>query len=281
MLGLFQQWQTQTLEQRDEEQDQSVQSTIRIPNQPRLSLQTYLHQLIQGLNIAVPQTLPYKVLQVFNQKLLTQLLSHYEQLAATESTKESQNIALQLYFDLKFLERVFGVNREDRVLYENFHTLQRKLRDCIDPFDFELFAEHITTHVAKSTARLHGELGVLTSPPVATTASSAAAASALSHEVDPNVLCLSSSGSTSLWFPLLPIVMPQATTATGAVHAERQALTTESEKVSLLLCSGTDASLFWSLKCIHYVLLGYYRQLSIAYRELKIYLIISKNAHLI
>lgn len=241
----MQQWQTQTLEQRDEEHDQSVQSTIRIPNQPRLSLQTYLHEFIQGLNIAVPQTLPPKVLQAFNQKLLTQLLSHYEQLAALESTKESQNIALQLYFDLKFLERVFGVNREDRVLYENFHTLQRKLRDCIDPFDFELFAEHITTHVARSTARLHGELGVLTSPPVATTASSAAAASALSHEVDPNVLCLSSSGSTSLWFPLLPIVMPQSTTAAGAVHTERQVLPTESEKVSLLLCDGSNASLFY------------------------------------
>lgn len=246
---LLQQWQTQTLEQRDEEHDQSVQSTIRIPNQPRLSLQTYLHQLIQGLNIAVPQTLPSKVLQAFNQKLLTQLLSHYEQLAAMESTKQSQNIALQLYFDLKFLERVFGVNREDRVLYESFHTLQRKLRDCIDPFDFELFAEHITTHVTRSTARLHGELGVLTSPPVAPVGNptaAATAASALSHEVDPNVLCLSSSGSTSLWFPLLPIVMPQAGATVTNVQAERQSLAADSEKVSFQL----NHSLFLFLKSV-------------------------------
>ncbi|KAH8419079.1 hypothetical protein KR222_004248 [Zaprionus bogoriensis] len=229
-------WQTQTLEQRDEEHDENVQSTIRIPSQPRISLQAYLHQLIQALNVAVPQTLPSRVLQAFNQKLLAQLLSHYEQLAATEHTKSSQNIALQLYFDLKFLERVFNVNREDRELYEHFHTLQRKLRDCIDPFDFELFAEHITTHVARSTARLHGELGVLTSPPAAPQSSAttaAAAAAATAHEADPNVLCLSSTGSTSLWFPLLPIVMPQAATpAAGAVPAERQNPVADMEKVS-------------------------------------------------
>ncbi|XP_034486985.1 conserved oligomeric Golgi complex subunit 1 [Drosophila innubila] len=224
VLRDFPLWQTQTLEQRDEEHDQNVQSTIRIPNQPRLSLQTYLHQLIESLNIAVPQTLPSKVLQSFNQKLLTQLLSHYEELAASECTKTSQNIALQLYFDLKFLERVFGVSREERSLYEHFHALQRTLRDCIDPFDFELFAEHITTHVSRSAARLHGELGVLTPPPVTSQGNT----TALSHEADPNVLCLSSTGSTSLWFPLLPIVMPQ--TSAGVGHSERKSLVAEPEK---------------------------------------------------
>ncbi|XP_032596294.1 conserved oligomeric Golgi complex subunit 1 isoform X2 [Drosophila grimshawi] len=228
VLRDFALWHTQILEQRDEEHDQNVQSTIRIPSQPRLSLQTYLHQLIEALNIAVPQTLPPKVLQAFNQKLLTQILCHYEQLAASECTKSSQNIALQLYFDLKFLERVFGVNSEDRAMYEQFHTLQRNLRDCIDPFDFELFAEHIRTHVSRSTARLHSEFGVLTPPPMIVpqgdAATAAAGGSALSHEADPNVLCLSSSGSTSLWFPLLPIVMPQAATTTTSADCKNLAL---------------------------------------------------------
>ncbi|XP_016995850.3 conserved oligomeric Golgi complex subunit 1 isoform X1 [Drosophila takahashii] len=206
VLSDFALWQTLTLEQRDEDQEQSVQSTIRIPSQPRLSLQTYLHQLIQALNLAVPQTLPPKVLQAFIQRLLEKLLIHYEGLAQSECTKSTQNIALQLYFDLKFLERVFAVTREERALYDQIHAQQSQLRDCIDPFDFELFAEHITAHVARASSRLQGELGVLTP---ATTAPSQAATS-LAHEADPNVLCLSSSGSTSLWFPLLPIVMPQA-----------------------------------------------------------------------
>ncbi|EDW59822.1 conserved oligomeric Golgi complex subunit 1 [Drosophila virilis] len=227
VLRDFALWQTQTLEQRDEEHDQNVQSTIRIPSQPRLSLQTYLHGLIQALNDAVPQTLPPKVLHAFNQQLLTQLLAHYEQLAAAEGTRCSQNIALQLYFDLKFLESVFGVTREERSLYEQFHALQRSLRDCIDPFDFELFAEHITVQVSRSTTRLHGELGVLTPSQDNT---QAASGSALSHEADPNVLCLSSTGSTSLWFPLLPIVMPQAAAATAAVQAERKSLASAPDK---------------------------------------------------
>ncbi|KAH8418117.1 hypothetical protein KR009_009899 [Drosophila setifemur] len=230
VLSDFALWQTLTLEQRDEEQEQSVQSTIRIPSQPRLSLQTYLHQLIQALNQAVPQTLPTKVLHAFNQRLLGQLLSHYERLAAAECTKASQNIALQLYFDLKFLERVFAITREERALYEQIHMQQNLLRDCIDPFDFELFAEHIATHVARASARLQGEFGVLT-PATTALSQGAVAASSLAHESDPNVLCLSSSGSTSLWFPLLPIVMPQATG--GSAIMEEKSLSSEPvEKVT-------------------------------------------------
>ncbi|EDV41971.1 uncharacterized protein Dana_GF17740 [Drosophila ananassae] len=207
VLTDFALWQSLTLEQRDEEQEQSVQSTIRIPSQPRFSLQMYLHQLIQALNEAVPQTLPPKVLQAFNQRLLGQLLTHYEGLARADCTKSSQNIALQLFFDLKFLERVFAITREERALYDRIHEQQNQLRDCIDPFDFELFAEHITSHVSRATSRLQGELGVLTP---AASSQGASGNSSLAHESDPNVLCLSSSGATSLWFPLLPIVMPQA-----------------------------------------------------------------------
>ncbi|KAH8306088.1 hypothetical protein KR018_001231 [Drosophila ironensis] len=221
VLRDFALWQTLTLEQRDEDQEQSVQSTIRIPSQPRLSLQTYLHQLIHALNEAVPQTLPPKVLNAFNQRLLGQLLHIYEELTAAEGTKASQNIALQLYFDLKFLERVFAITREERALYERIHSLQDQLRDCIDPFDFELFTEHIASQVARASARLQGELGVLTPAPPASSQGTAAASS-LAHESDPNVLCLSSSGSTSLWFPLLPIVMPQA--AGGAQEGKSLAL---------------------------------------------------------
>ncbi|XP_017041146.1 conserved oligomeric Golgi complex subunit 1 [Drosophila ficusphila] len=237
VLSDFALWQTLTLEQRDEDQEQSVQSTIRIPSQPRLSLQTYLHQLIQALNQAVPQTLPPKVLQAFIQRLLGKLLSHYQGLARAECTKSSQNIALQLYFDLKFLERVFAVTREERNLYEQIHSQQNELRDCIDPFDFELFAEHITAHVARASSRLQGELGVLT-PSTAAPTQGATAASTLAHEADPNVLCLSSSGSTSLWFPLLPIVMPQAAGRTTGIErkapvqetAEKMATTTPTRK---------------------------------------------------
>ncbi|XP_037723464.1 conserved oligomeric Golgi complex subunit 1 isoform X2 [Drosophila subpulchrella] len=224
VLSDFALWQTLTLEQRDEDQEQSVQSTIRIPSQPRLSLQTYLHQLIQALNEAVPQTLPPKVLQAFIQRLLGKLLSHYDGLAQAECTKSTQNIALQLYFDLKFLERVFGVTREERAIFDQIHAQQNKLRDCIDPFDFELFAEHITAHVTRAAGRLQGELGVLT-PSTAALSQGTTAATSLAHEADPNVLCLSSSGSTSLWFPLLPIVMPQATGRVTGI--ERKSVTQE------------------------------------------------------
>ncbi|EDW80496.1 uncharacterized protein Dwil_GK11565 [Drosophila willistoni] len=236
VLRDFPLWQSQTLEQRDEDDPaERVQSTIRIPIQPRLSLQTYLHDLIHSLNQAVPQTLPPKVLQAFNQKLLSELLSHYESLSTSDCAKSSQNISLQLYFDLKFLERLFGITREERSLYDRFHSLQLSLKDCIDPFDFELFAEHISTHVARSSNRLHGEFGVLTPNSVQNQKNSIISpsnSSSLAHEADPNVLCLSSSGSTSLWFPLLPIVVPPQGLTAPTMAAERKTELMESEKTT-------------------------------------------------
>ncbi|XP_067633400.1 conserved oligomeric Golgi complex subunit 1 [Eurosta solidaginis] len=218
ILEEFANWETVKLEQKDEE-EATIHSTLRIPNQPRISLQTYLFTLIGVLNTIVPQTLPSKVLHYFNLELLTQILQHYQHLT-NDKQSINQNIALQLYFDLKFLQCIFGIAREERVLNEQFASLQNSLKEIIDPFDFELFAEHMTTNVKRCVKRFNCEFGVLT-PPLSAHMTTVTPVMSV-HEKDPNVLSLSSSGSTSLWFPLLPIISTASTS-----NAERKSNTVQ------------------------------------------------------
>lgn len=180
-----------------------VQSTFRVPTQPRISLQSYLHLLITSLKSIVPETLPAKVLNSLNQKLLEQLIHHYQGLLQSESASNQtigQNVALQLYFDLKFLQNSFDNNREQK---ERFSHLQTAYKEFIDPFDFELFSPQLMANIKKAVARFSCLLGLLT--PMAVQ-SGGQASGVVIQEKDPNVLSLCSSGATSLWFPLLPVV---------------------------------------------------------------------------
>lgn len=202
LFSLFlkqQNWETITLDQKDE-QDNPVHPTFRIPCQPRISLQSYLFHVIRSLNCSIPQTLPPQVLENLNKQLLTELLGHYETL-----TSSTQNVALQLYFDLKFLQTIFAVTRDDRKICEQFQALINKLKESIDPFDFELFAEHLSNNIKRSVSKLNCELGVLTQHNDVS-ANSTVTTVSVANERDPNVLSLSSNGSTAIWFPLLPII---------------------------------------------------------------------------
>lgn len=182
-----------------------VQSTFRVPTQPRISLQSYLQMLIKKLKEIIPETLPFKVLDTFNQQLLDKLLNYYKHLLSAH-TNLAQNVALQLYFDIKFLQNSFNITREQK---DQFTTLQNAYKEFIDPIDFELFSSQLITNVKRSVMRSNCLLGVLTplNMQISQTGQQI-------QEKDPNVLSLCSSGSTTLWFPLLPIVTAPTETTT-------------------------------------------------------------------
>ncbi|XP_055856916.1 conserved oligomeric Golgi complex subunit 1 isoform X2 [Episyrphus balteatus] len=225
ILEDFANWETVTIEQKDE-QDNPVQSTFRIPSQPRISLQQYLFSVTNALNLYIPQTLPQKVLHVFNSLLTQRLLEHYKSLVEDDKfTASSQNTALQLYYDVKFLQSVF-TSRDDRSIVDEFNSITNLLKDFIDPFDFELFSEHISMNVKKSVTKMHCQLGVIIPHLLQNTSS------IVQQEKDPNVLTLSSNGSTSIWFPLLPIITPGSTgnTVSGGNKSSTTPMHTEAEK---------------------------------------------------
>lgn len=178
------------------------------------------------LNDTVPQTIPVGVLDLFNDKLLQNLYEHYctfQQNGSEAKLFALQNMSLQIYFDITFLQSTFRLSRERK---EQFNSLRNQCRDNIDPFDFELWSSHLLNNAKNVVNRYISLFGLLT--PLANQTSNISAVNA-SVDKDPNVLSLCSSSSTSLWFPLLPVVadsagdgdvslMPQQKTGTTVVN---------------------------------------------------------------
>lgn len=188
------------MEQGDYHSDHLPQTSVPVPVQPSLCLQTYFYMLISKITEVVPQTLPSKVLKILNEKLLQQLIDYYHSLLNDQLT---QKVALQIYFDLKFLQHSFEFVKEQK---EQFETLQNSCKKLIDPFDFELLFTHNLNNVKKAVNRFSCLLGVLTSLNVQSVHVDATNATNVTQDKDPNILNLCSSSSTMLWFPLLPIV---------------------------------------------------------------------------
>uniref|UniRef100_A0A1A9WJS7 Conserved oligomeric Golgi complex subunit 1 n=1 Tax=Glossina brevipalpis TaxID=37001 RepID=A0A1A9WJS7_9MUSC len=201
ILKDFTHWESITLEQGDYHPDHLTQTSVPVPTQPSIYLQMYFYKLILKINEVVPQTLPRKVLKAFNERLVQQLIEYYRFILNDQLT---QKMALQIYFDLKFLQHSFELFKEQK---EHIEVLQISCKKLIDPFDFELLFTHNLNNVKKAVNRFSCLLGILTSLTVQsmqvdTTNSS----NIIIQDKDPNILNLCSSSSTMLWFPLLPIV---------------------------------------------------------------------------
>ncbi|XP_037893644.1 conserved oligomeric Golgi complex subunit 1 [Glossina fuscipes] len=200
ILKDFTHWESITLEQGDYHSDHLPQTSVIVPIQPSLCLQTYFYTFILKITEVIPQTLPSKVLQILNEKLLQQLIDYYHSLLNDQLT---QKVAQQIYFDLKFLQHSFELSNEQK---EQFEVLQNSCKKLIDPFDFELLFTHNLNNVKKAVNRFSCLLGVLTSLNVQSVHVDATHATNMTQDKDPNILNLCSSSSTMLWFPLLPIV---------------------------------------------------------------------------
>ncbi|XP_055379129.1 conserved oligomeric Golgi complex subunit 1 isoform X2 [Condylostylus longicornis] len=205
ILEDFVNWETIVIEEKDE-QEKSVTSSIRIPSQPRITVHKFLFELTKTLNSIVPQTLPLNVLRYLISKLLSHFIEHFNKLINSKFASNNQNMALQLFFDLKFLQTVFTI-REDKKLSDEFQKLTNILKSYIDPFDFELFHSYLSANVKKCIFRMQHQLGILLPYPESLNVlTSDLKGSANLIEKDPNVLTLSSSAATATWFPLLPVV---------------------------------------------------------------------------
>lgn len=145
-------WEQITVEEKDE-QDQPVQSTIRVPAHPSVSLQLFLHAICARLNEMVPYTLRRVVTNLLTDELTQCIHRIYGKYALNEFVRSNQNASLQYYFDVKFVHMTL-VARDNKKTVENLHCLAGEFKSAIDPFDFELFHRYIVVNVKKSAQRM-------------------------------------------------------------------------------------------------------------------------------
>ncbi|XP_055614127.1 conserved oligomeric Golgi complex subunit 1-like [Uranotaenia lowii] len=245
LLSHFPLWDTITIEENDE-QNQIVQSTIRIPALPSFPLQKQLHAIVSLLNHQIPHTLPKPIHVQIIDRLTTSFMEHYQVLASNEFVQKNQNCSLQYYFDLKFLQLLFTGSDQKHFL-DRCNHLVATFKGHIDPFDFDVFYFHLNVNVKRAIQRMQQFFGVLlinddqlstlSGAASATTTTTTAKPKSQTHDKNPNILALSSNSASETWFPLLPIVTKETLTSLALVNVPESSKPVASvvaeEKVSL------------------------------------------------
>lgn len=196
--------------QEEAESGSSVTSKIRLPVQPSWFVQSLLFQLCVEVNRVGGHALPRPTLQELLQACLTQALHHYDSLTQQALSRErafpmTQNRALQLLFDLRYLNTTLGSRLEEGKSSRShqdprFHEVCDWLEGYIDPFDLDVFTPPLNTNLNRLSQRTSVLLGLLTG----SEKQFALRSSTVNSQEPYNILPLASS---QIRFGLLPLSM--------------------------------------------------------------------------
>ncbi|KAL6103527.1 cog1 [Pungitius sinensis] len=158
--------------QEEAESGSNVTSKIRLPVQPSWFVQSLLFQLCVQVNRVGGHALPRPTLQELLHTCLNQVLHHYQTLTQQASSREgvfpmTQNRALQLLFDLRYLNTILGSRVEEGKSSRShqdprFHEVCDWLEGYIDPFDLDVFTPPLNTNLNRLSQRTSVLLGLLT-----------------------------------------------------------------------------------------------------------------------
>ncbi|TMS15265.1 Conserved oligomeric Golgi complex subunit 1 [Larimichthys crocea] len=196
--------------QEETESGSSVTSKIRLPVQPSWFVQSLLFQLCVEVNRVGGHALPRPTLQELLQGCLAQALHHYHSLTQQAHSRDgvfpmTQNRALQLLFDLRYLNTTLGSRLEEgrsSRSYQDprFHEVCDWLERYIDPFDLDVFTTPLNSNLNRLSQRTSVLLGLLTG----SEKQFASRSSSVNSQEPYNILPLASS---QIRFGLLPLSM--------------------------------------------------------------------------
>ncbi|XP_043855318.1 conserved oligomeric Golgi complex subunit 1 isoform X1 [Dromiciops gliroides] len=195
--------------QEETETGSSVTSKIRLPVQPSWYVQSFLFSLCQEINQVGGQALPKATLQEMLKGCLVQVLAGYEKLSEEKLTKKegtfpmTQNRALQLLYDLRYLSIVLTVKSEEMKSSRSkqdsrIEKVTDFLEGLIDPFDLDVFTPHLNSNLNRLVQRTSVLFGLLTG----TDNQFSARSSTVNSQEPHNILPLASS---RIRFGLLPL----------------------------------------------------------------------------
>ncbi|KAG9264007.1 conserved oligomeric Golgi complex subunit 1 isoform X1 [Astyanax mexicanus] len=208
--------------QEEAESGNTVMSKIHLPVQPSWYVQSLLFQLCLEVNRVGGHALPKVTLLELLKGCVDQVLSEYEKLTQQSEGKEmvppiTQNRALQLLFDLRFLSATLGSRLEEGKSSRSqqdprVQEICDSLESHIDPFDLDVFTPHLNSNLNRLTQRTSVLLGLLTGTEKQFTPRS----SSIGSQEPYNILPLASS---QIRFGLLPLSMTNSRKAKSATRS--------------------------------------------------------------
>ncbi|XP_036194894.1 conserved oligomeric Golgi complex subunit 1 isoform X1 [Myotis myotis] len=197
--------------QEEAESGSSITSKIRLPIQPSWYVQSFLFSLCQEINRVGGHALPKVTLQEMLKNCVAQVVAAYEKLSEGKEMKRegafpmTQNRALQLLYDLRYLSTVLAAKGEEVKSGRSKHDSRiEKVTDyleaLIDPFDLDVFTPHLNSNLTRLVQRTSVLFGLVTG----TENQFAPRSSTFNSQEPHNILPLASS---QIRFGLLPLSM--------------------------------------------------------------------------
>ncbi|XP_077589883.1 conserved oligomeric Golgi complex subunit 1 isoform X1 [Stigmatopora nigra] len=195
--------------QEEAESGSSVTSKIRLPVQPSLYVHSLLFQLCVEVNKVGGHTVPEATMQELLQMCLDQTLQHYQtltqQVPKENAFPMTQNRALQLMFDLRYLYTTLSAQIEEGKSCKSYQDPRMQqicdwLENHIDPFDLDVFSPGLNANLNRLSQRTSVLYGLVTGSEKSFTPQS----SSVNSQEPYNILPMS---NTQIRFGLLPISM--------------------------------------------------------------------------
>uniref|UniRef100_A0A8C3YIE7 Conserved oligomeric Golgi complex subunit 1 n=2 Tax=Catagonus wagneri TaxID=51154 RepID=A0A8C3YIE7_9CETA len=206
--------------QEEAESGSSVTSKIRLPVQPSWYVQSFLFSLCQEINRVGGHALPKVTLQEMLKSCMVQVVAAYEKLSEEKQLKKegafpmTQNRALQLLYDLRYLSIVLTAKGEEMKSGRSKPDSRAEkvvdyLEALIDPFDLDVLAPQLHSSLRRLAQRTSVLFGLVTGTENQFTPRSSTFNSQEPH----NILPLASS---QIRFGLLPLSMTSTRKAKSA-----------------------------------------------------------------
>ncbi|XP_069338921.1 conserved oligomeric Golgi complex subunit 1 isoform X1 [Eulemur rufifrons] len=233
--------------QEETESGSSVTSKIRLPIQPSWYVQSFLFSLCQEINRVGGHALPKVTLQEMLKSCMVQVVAAYEKLSEEKQIKKegafpvTQNRALQLLYDLRYLSIVLTTKAEEGKSSRSkadsrIEKVTDHLEALIDPFDLDVFTPHLNSNLNRLVQRTSVLFGLVTG----TENQFSPRSSTFNSQEPHNILPLASS---QIRFGLLPLSM----TSTRRVKSTSRSVETKAQVVPPALSRAGDPMLPGSL----------------------------------
>nr|XP_058952613.1 conserved oligomeric Golgi complex subunit 1-like [Pocillopora verrucosa] len=157
-------WESIKIEEETEE-GRKIESIIKVPSQVSSYVMSLLFSLCQELNRTGAHTVQRTLLKELVTSLALGVLSTHEKLVKEHKSSLTQNRALQILFDLRFITTILMGRAEDddSEFSKRLEHVIDTLESCIDPFDLDVFSPHMTTNVNRQLQKCGVLFGVLSS----------------------------------------------------------------------------------------------------------------------
>ncbi|XP_076852607.1 conserved oligomeric Golgi complex subunit 1 isoform X2 [Brachyhypopomus gauderio] len=203
--------------QEEAESGSTVTSKIHLPVQPSWYVQSLLFHLCLEVNRVGGHALPKVTLLQLVKGCLDQTLQEYEKLGSDAAFLITQNRALQLIFDLRYLTATLSTPLEEgRTSRSQQDPRVQQICDLleahIDPFDLDVFTPYLNSNLNRVTQRTSVLLGLL----MGSEKQCARRSTSLGSQEPYNILPLASS---QIRFGLLPLSMTSSRKAKSSTIA--------------------------------------------------------------